>query len=83
MVRVRRYHLIDQIEHFQGIAKTVVGYVVVGADFDAQEVRTWRPDRPEGCPEIAFSEARDVDMTRCVCRKVGQDGQWMTVWQRI
>lgn len=78
---MRGYHLVDEIEDFQGVAQTVVGDVVIGADVDAQEVRAWRPDGPERCAEVALSQAGDVDVTRSISRKFGKDRQWVAVWQ--
>lgn len=81
VVRVRGYHLVDEVEDLQGVAEAVVGDVVVGADFDAQEVWAWCPNGPEGCAEAAFPEAGDVDVAWSIGGKVGKYRDWTTVWQ--
>lgn len=74
MVRVRGYHLVDEIEDLQGVTEAVVRVVVVRADLKTQEVWTWCPDGPEGCPEVTFSEAGDIDVAWSVSPNVGEYG---------
>lgn len=81
MVRVGGYHLVYEIKDFQGVAEAIIGNIIIGADFDAQEVGTRRPDGPKGCAEVAFSEAGNIDVTWGVSRKVGKDGNRITVWK--
>jgi hypothetical protein len=83
MVRVRGYHLVDEVEDLEGVPEAVVGGVVVGADVDAQEVWAWSPNGPEGSSETAFSEAWDVDVAWCIGGNVGEYGKGMTVWRKI